>query len=67
MRWWVDAFGKGAWVSATSASNDGPKGENHERDIEAGPMVEMFEDPTESDIVCNSSGVNDGRPPGYTR
>ena len=61
MRWRVDVFGKGAWVSATSASNDSPKGE---QDIEAPSTAEMSEDPIESDIVYNSSRVNDGRPPG---
>ena len=65
MRWRVDAFGKGEDFATTpvTVSNDGPKGENHERDIEAQPMVKIFEDPTESDMVYNSSGVNGGRPP----
>jgi hypothetical protein len=48
-----------------TASNEGPKGENHDRDAEApGSFVEMFEDPTESDMVYKSSGVYDGRPSG---
>ncbi len=43
------------------ATNDGPKGE---QDIEEGSIVKIFEDPTESDIVYNSSGVKNGQPPG---
>lgn len=60
---------KGADWATTSvtASNEAPKGENHDRrgDAEAlGSFAEMFEDPTESDMVYNSSGVYDGRPLG---
>jgi hypothetical protein len=60
-------FAKGADCATTpvTASNEGPKGENHDRDAEApGSFVEMFEDPTESDMVYNSSGEYDGRPSG---
>ena len=46
-----------------TASNEGLKGESHDQNVEApGSFVEMFEDPTESDMVYNSSGVYDGRP-----
>jgi len=67
MRWRVDIFAKGADCATTSvtASNEGPKGGNHDRDVEApASFVEMFEDPTESDMVYNSSGVYDGWPLG---
>jgi hypothetical protein len=48
-----------------TASNEGPKGENHDLDVEApGSFIDMFEDPMESDMVYNSLGVYDGRPLG---
>ena len=58
---------KGADWATTSviASNEAPKGENHDRDAEVPrSFAEMFEDPTESEMVYNSSGVYDGRPLG---
>lgn len=49
-------------------SNEGLKGENSDWDIEAPEsFVDMFEDPTESDMVYSLSGVYDSRPLGYTR
>jgi hypothetical protein len=60
-------FAKGADRATTpvAASNEGPKGENHDYDAEVpGSFVVMFEDPIESDMVYNFSEVYDGQPLG---